>query len=138
MSDNLTLEDGRTWWASTINMANVLSEISESLKNSNPEFSRWLSDKSDRPAPFMYFDLRGLPAECIDQFYVAAEESYSRLSSKYKEEFSTSSYGVSFYRLIKMHNHIKSGGSPSEFNDFDRVIEFDGELIDFNELWSNT
>jgi hypothetical protein len=138
MSDNLTLEDGRTWWASTVIVANVLYEISESLKTANPEFSRWLSDKSDRPAPFMYFDLRGLTAECINQFYVAAEESYGRLSGKYKDEFIASSYGIAFSRLIEMHNHILSGGRPSEFSDLDRVNEFDGELIDFNELWSST
>lgn len=138
MSDNLTLEDGRTWWASTINVANVLYEIGITIEGRNVEFAAWLKDKSDRPAPFMHFDLRGLSQECLELFYNGALESYSRLSAEHGEEWVNSSFGTAFSRLIEMHKHINSGGIPEEFTDLEVVPNYDGEPISFSELWSNT
>jgi len=138
MSDNLTLEDGRTWWSSTVNVSNVLNEIADALQQRNVEFSAWLKDKSERPAPFMHFDLRGLPEECVDQFYTAATESFNKLRHRHRQEFENSSYGEAFCRLIEMRRHIVTGGRPEEFSDLDEVLNYDGVIIDFTELWSNT
>lgn len=136
MSDNLILEDGRVWCASTIVVANVLYEIGTELLNNNPQLSRWLIDLSDRPAPFMHFDIRGLTSQDTSDFYLGAINAFKRLSIKHGNDWLNSSFGASFNKLIQMHHKIKAHDLPEEFTDSEVINNYNGELINLNELWN--
>lgn len=136
MSDNIVLDDGRVWWSSTIVVANVLHEIGKEVLDYNPQLSRWLLDLSDRPAPFMHFDIRGLTNLDATDFYRGALSVYKRLSIQHGDSWLSSNIGASFNRLIEMHHKIKAGEPPENFTDSEVITKHNGELININELWN--
>ena len=138
MSDNIVLDDGRVWWSATIVVANVLYEIGQEVKEYNQPLSAWLIDVSDRPAPFMHFDIRGLSSSDTADFYRGASAAYMRLVSLNEKAWVKSNLGASFGRLLEMRQKIETGEAPEIFTDSEVVVKYTGEPINLNELWSNT
>src|SRR4051794_30484226 len=79
---HLTLEDGRSWWRATVVASAAYALIAAAIESSHPKFKRWLRDMSNRPVPFMDFDLRNLKPEHRNAFHTAVRHARDALATK--------------------------------------------------------
>ncbi|WP_212722523.1 hypothetical protein [Zooshikella ganghwensis] len=112
--------------------------IAKKISKKNYTFSKWLEDVSDRPAPFMDFDLRGLDDADRKIFYACAREAFDELKEVHGDDVieRESAYSArNLARLIQMYKKILKNEEPALLNDLDHIKEFDGSKIDFNDIW---
>src|SRR4051794_33359305 len=76
---HLVLEDGRSLWRQTVTASAVFELVAAAIDDRLPQFKVWLKDMSNRPVPFMDFDLREVPAECQKEFHIAARVARDKL-----------------------------------------------------------
>ena len=139
MAAILTLDDGRSLYSSTLGMSGMYSLIAKKILGENEAFSVWLKDVSDRPSPFLDFDLRGLGNSERQLFYKSAYKAYDELVAMYGENVLTRENAFSartLKRLIELHESIAAGEPPESCNDLDAVSPYDGEKIIFAETWN--
>ena len=79
MSVILTLEDGRQLQGCTLGMAGMFTLISGAMPSRIGRLKIWLADLDNRCAPFLDFDMRGIPASDRDIFYASAEIAFKEL-----------------------------------------------------------
>jgi hypothetical protein len=138
MAAILTLEDGRSIYSSALGMSGMYSLIAKQVQRSNIPFANWLENVSDRPAPFLDFDLRGLENSDRELFYSAAYAAFEELERLHGKDVCTRETAFSarsLARLIEFHKSIKAGEPPESCNDLSSCREYDGKKIDFLEIW---
>jgi hypothetical protein len=130
---DIALENGETLHGSNIGVSGLLILTAREIDPSFSDFRRWLADVSERTAPFLDFDLRGLSREHRQEFWRAAQRAYDKLVLKFgpdlleRENAYTSNC---LHRMLTMHARIPDdipGSLPRE-----ACYGFD---IDFGELW---
>ncbi|WLD14090.1 hypothetical protein [Planctellipticum variicoloris] len=136
MSACVTLEDGRVFWRSTLWMANVYDQIAQSVSDEYPQFRRWLDDMSTRPAPFMDFDVRGLPDELRKEFHLAARRSRDRRISELGEEWTSDGITSLLDELVRMKVSIDRGEPSLTLSHDTKVYDYRGNAVDIHEIWS--
>lgn len=80
MAATVKLEDGSEIDASTLGMSGAVAVIAEVAGEVDVRLERWLADVSDRTAPFLEFDLRGLSAQhraAFGQGVIGANERFA-------------------------------------------------------------
>ena len=133
---HLVLEDGRGLWRSTVVMAGVYHLVANAVNDNHPRFKRWLADMSDRPVPFMDFDLRGLPEECRAEFHRAAKSVRDSLLADLNAGQLRADEIEPFETLVRMKESMVRGEPPQSFSDDDDVQAFDGVAWDLDEIWA--
>ncbi len=137
MSACVVLEDGRVLWRSTVVMSGVYRLIALAVSHEHTRFKRWLADMSDRPAPFMDFDLRGLPDECRVEFHRAARIARDRLAAEVNTGRIPADAVEPFDKLVRMKESIDRGDPPLTLSDDSKVhIEISG-FNDLDQIWSD-
>lgn len=135
MAAFVVLEDGRSLWGSTVIMANVYHYTALAIGEPFPQFKLWLDDMADRPAPFMDFDLRGLPEDCREEFHRAARRARDELANQLGVSGAGNSILQTLDRLVSMRERIDQGEHPLALSDDDHVHIDHGHLEDINEIW---
>ncbi len=137
----LTLEDGRSLHRSNLGYSVMLELIAREVSDVHRKFGAWLADMANRPAPYGEFDLRGLVEEHRSEFWAAAERALKSVAERHgpdEASWPKNAYGAeSLAHLLRMHRSIASGEPPAALNDFNEVLEFDGQLEDIDFLWGD-
>lgn len=141
MSDVLTLEDGRMWWASNRLWHSVLKRISESavaLQPSHP-LGPWLVALVEHGMNGASgFDLRGLSDDERALFWNAASDGLAHYRRQGERWTDAQAFAVAvehFELLLRMHASVVAGEAPEALNTSTVVAEWDGEVIDVTDLW---
>ncbi len=131
MSDDIQLEDGRTWSGSSSLVSWICRLTACELTGA---FGRWLNDVKDRPNGLCSFDLRGLSNDDCDVFYSATARALERArqSGDYPD---AASYFERWEVLLRMRESIRRGEPPNTLTHYAIVVPFDGKPIDFNDIW---
>ena len=134
----LVLEDGRALYCSTVGMAGMLGSIADEIPETHAVLARWLRDVSERPAPFLDFDMRSLSVDHKMVFWNAlgrAFDTRERLKGPHENWPDNHFSSHCMRRLRNMHASILRGEPPTALSDFDEPIRFEGTRIDLAELW---
>lgn len=116
-------------------MANVYFHVATAIGEGHPQFRRWLNDMSGRPAPFMDFDVRGLPPECRPELYRAARVARDRLAADLAGKGAGSPILDALDVLVRMGESMDRQEPPLTLSDDDQVREYDGFVVDMREIW---
>ena len=141
MTDEIILEDGRVWSAASWAVDRVLQEIAKDLSESggDPVFCGWLRDKSGHCNGLVGFDVRGLTDRHRTEFYEGVRRAVDRLKAEgptgWREPSAFDNFIKHFSQLLVMKEHIDRGEPPESLNDFQKAIEFDGQILDLAERW---
>lgn len=137
MAAIIKFEDGRAIYSSTLGTAAGLELIAGAIDENEQKLKIWLSDVSDRCAPFLDFDLRGLTEQHRTVFWHAADSAFRSLVTNNPDILDApNAFSARFLnRLLAMHQSVLSGEPPQALSDFQEVFEFDGQMIDLDELW---
>ena len=130
---HLVLDDGRVLKRKTTAMAGAYHLIATAIDESFPQFKKWLEDMSNRPVPFMDFDLRGLAPEYRAEFHRATRAIRDQLASSGKySELDIEAFDT----LVRMKEAIDRGEPPLSMSDDDEVEEFSEVfIVDINQVW---
>jgi hypothetical protein len=136
----IKLEDGRALKGSSMGVSGMLDLISLQISEQHLDLKRWLADKAERCAPFIDFDVRGLPGSARKEFWRAADQALVTLieqkgPANLQHPNAYASYCLN--QLLQMKRSIAAGEPPLTLSHFDHVLPFDGRTIDLNELWEN-
>jgi hypothetical protein len=132
---HLVLEDGRGFWRSTVVMSGVYHLIAAAVDASHAKFKRWLEDMSNRPVPFMDFDLRGLPERDRDEFHRAAKVARDKLLVEINAGRISANAVEPFETLVCMKERMDRGEPPLSLSDDKDVQVFHGFVCDLDEIW---
>ncbi len=138
MAAIIILEDGRAFMGSNLGVTAMLSLMADQVSSNRPKLALWLADMSDRCAPFLDFDVRGLTSEDRAEFWAAAQRAFSALEAKHGPGFleHENAYSANCLdKLLRMHRSIEAGQPPLILSDFDEPHPFDGQVIDLDFLW---
>jgi hypothetical protein len=134
---HLILEDGRSWWRQTVIAGAVYERVAACIDDSLPRLKRWLHDMSNRPVPFMDFDLRGLPLEFREAFHCAARNARDELFNELGRPPLPPSDMVlnALDELVRMKESMDRGDPPKACSNSDTVDAYDGFVVDLDEIW---
>ena len=138
MAAIITLEDGRSFYGSTLGVGGALCLIAKQVAQVYLPLKQWLEDMSDRCAPFVDFDIRGLVPEHRQVFWCACERAFEQLEQGFGPELLSheNAYAANALdRLLRMHRSTEAGEPPEALNDLSDVKSFDGEPINLGDLW---
>ena len=116
-------------------MSGVYHLIANAITDDHGKFKRWLADMSNRPVPFMDFDLRGLPLECRQEFHRAVEIARDRLLVEVEAGRIPPHAVEPFDTLVRMKQSMDRGESPLSLSDDEDVQQFSGIMCDLDEIW---
>lgn len=120
----VNLEDGSDICASNMGFSGALASIGEAVSDTDARLSRWLVDVSDRVAPFMDFDLRGLSSDRRRSFWLGVERAYEKCAHWDQERFYSPSVDV-----IRQFYERRAVQETSSIENVDP--------IDLDEIWSD-
>jgi hypothetical protein len=124
MAGIVVLEDGSDIYTSNMGLGGALAAIGEAIPDIDARLSRWLLDVSERCAPFMDFDLRGLSADSRRSFWIGVDRAYAKGADwDLDASFSPS---VAVVRLFHERRDVQ--GFPFSEN---------VDPIDLDEIWSD-
>jgi hypothetical protein len=139
MAAIIKLDDGRLFRGSNLGTGGMLYLISSEVSDSHSRLRQWLADVSNRCAPFMDFDTRGLPEADRAEFWRAAEAALATLASRQPLIQEQSHAAECLIRLIQMNRH-RVFGDPlpptCDSDDYD-PRPFDGRMVDMDQIWNN-
>jgi hypothetical protein len=125
------LEDGRDLYAPNVGIRGMYACIAEQISNDFQDLKNWLFDMSKRCAPFLDMDIRGLTETHRKEFWRAAEVAFEVMLKTYnnilERPYAYPAHCLKW--LLDLHRSIESGEPPEISKDFD------GEMIDLNDLW---
>lgn len=139
MTDCLHLEDGRTWSAANWIVGNFLMALAHELKTLGKEvMAQWVEAKAEMPGGLMGFDLRGIPTEDRESFWLAVRQVRDRYQAEGGSQWNKPEFYPGFLRslddLVKMHDSIERGEPPEKLNHYSALIDFDGSCVDYLEF----
>jgi hypothetical protein len=134
---HLILDDGRGFWRSNLTMSGVYHRIALAIDDSHSQFKRWLFDMSNRCAPCMDFDLRGLPKECRLEFHRAAKVAFEQLTSEANAGRVPQNTVDPLQTLVRMKESMDRGEPPLTLSDDEHVQRFNGFDVDLDEIWDD-
>lgn len=139
MAAIIKLDDGRFFRGSNLGTGGMLCLISREVGDGYNRLRRWLADVSNRCAPFMDFDTRGLPEADRAEFWRAAERALATLASRGPSIPEQGLAAECLNRLVQMNRH-RVFGEPlpptSDSDDYD-PRPFDGQMVDMDQIWSD-
>ena len=132
MGDSLVLETGKLWGGASWLVRKVLAAIADVIREQgvNERFAVWLLDCSQRSAGLAGFDLRGLPEVDREVFFDAASIALQKARTQSDECWSTPGAFDGYIEAFTLLTQNR--GCPW----FHGTLEWDGELIDFDDLWT--
>lgn len=116
-------------------MSGIYHLVADAIGEEHPRFKRWLADMSDRPVPFMDFDLRGLPEECRSEFHRAAKVARDRLLLEIAAGRIPQEAIDPLDTLVRMKSSMDRGEPPLSLSDDSEVQQFDGNMCDLDQIW---
>lgn len=126
----LYLDDGRSFYASTIGMSGVYDLVAAQIED-RTAFSRWLGELSYRSAPFLDFDLRALNQADRVAFWTGAERAFAELKRRFGSDMLEQKNAFSakcLHALLLERQKIDAGEHP-------RDSQAEIWPVDLNELW---
>jgi hypothetical protein len=133
---HLELEDGRSFRTQTVTASAVFYLVAAAVDDSLPQFKVWLNDMSNRPVPFMDFDLRELPAECQEGFHIAARIARDKLAKDWEQSPAEPPASlVALDRLVRMKESMDRGEPPTALTDAKEIYPYQGMKIDMQQIW---
>lgn len=134
MAAFIVLDDGRILWRSNLTLSSLYYLIANEVPTEYQDLKRWLIDMSNRPAPFLDIDIRGLEPEYRKVFYSSAQAAQKKLDQREPKITEGSAEALSV--LLKMKESIDNGEPPLSLSDDNKVHEFSVEFtVDLNEIW---
>ena len=136
MSDDITLDDGRTLHASSMGVSGALYFVAEHLPEGHGHFRSWLLDVSERPNGFASIDLRGLPDRERLAFHAGVRAAYDRTIGA-GMQIGPNSWSLSCLdRLRAMLESMARGEPPEALTD--RPPSDPGSVIaeDLSQIWN--
>ncbi len=122
MAGIIKLDDGSDIYASNMGVAGALERIGHSVFDIDARLSRWLLDVSQRTAPFMDIDLRGLSVASRIAFWTGVDRACESVVEWDQE----ASYSPSVEVIRFLHEKRGVQGAVSD----EPVLE-----IDLGEIW---
>lgn len=135
MSDDITLDDGRTLHGSSMGVSGALYLVAEHLPEGHDHFRSWLFDVSERPNGFASIDLRGLPDPERRAFHAGVGAAYDRTIGA-GMQIGPNSWSLSCLdRLRAMLESMARGEPPEALTD--RPPSDAGSVVaeDLSQLW---
>ncbi len=136
MAAAITLADGRCMSGSNLGVSCLFWLIGN--ETCAGALKTWLLDMSERPGGFLDFDLRGLTPSDQEAFWSAAKCALDKLAEKHGPAHlaRVGAYGANcLARLLEFREKEMAGEPPLSLSDYSEVLEWDGEKVNFSDLW---
>jgi hypothetical protein len=115
-------EDGSDIYASTLGASGAFAKIGAAITDTDVRLARWLTDVSQRPAPFLDLDLRALSSESRTAFWLGVERAVEQIA--FWDQSAEFSWTVDVIRQLYERRGAK-----------DELFDVQIPSIDLDDLW---